>query len=164
MKWNWKCLAKFHMHFSNIQLQIYEDRYRRLFTVTLFVTAKSGTTQMFLSRKLVKEAIAYLWSEYCDAVIKGDKGATPISRYDGVGDGKLLISTENNWKRSIQLKLISVKLQRTTGTAWRWRVEISEWGNLTEVSPTSWKLLSSSWHQRSLALRKKLRALVEGGH
>lgn len=46
-------------------------------------------------------------------VVKGNKGATPISRYDGVGRGKLLISTENDWKRWTQLKLIVLKFSES---------------------------------------------------
>lgn len=89
---------------------------------------------------------------------------TPISKYDGVGVGKLPISTENNVKKMdiIEMDLFEIfrePLLQPGGEGSRYQSE-----ETSEISQISWKLLFFSWHRWSLALKRKLRALLEWGH
>lgn len=106
---------------------------------------KGGMTQIFLSRESVEEALVspgndVLWS--CQKKQR-DNSHFQVwwSSYQ-----EIAAPTENNWKRWIQWKLICLKFLESGCNNLALMGPETREGNLTEVSPTFWKLLFSSWH------------------
>ena len=121
--WNWEQLAKFYMHLSDTQPHIYGDICRRLFTVNILLICYSkrlGQRKCFSTENWFNK-LQHIYKVKYRIVVKGNGGATPISRYDGVGSGKLLISTENNWQRWTQLKWIFLSVSGSHWDSLAWK-------------------------------------------